>query len=221
MKLRSLSLLTIWLNYMDNLRKDRNTEESILKAARKIFIKEGMSGARMQDIADEAGINKALLHYYFRSKEKLFETIFRETAQEFIPRVNEIFESETPLFEKIEIFCSEYILRMKANPFIPLFIINEINRQPDEFINKMFGNNRPNIQRLAIQITEASKAGLIKNIHPMQLIMNMLSLCIFPFLAKPMVQRLAGVNDELFDMLMEQRKTGVSKFIIDSIRNQV
>ena len=88
---------------MAKVQQDTTTEGKILAAARKVFIAKGMAGARMQDIADEAGINKALLHYYFRSKEKLFETIFKELSLQFLPRINSLFESELSLFEKIEI----------------------------------------------------------------------------------------------------------------------
>ena len=84
---------------------DTSTEEKILAAARKVFIAHGLAGARMQEIADEAGINKALLHYYFRSKDKLFETILVETMQSFLPRVNAIFTSDLPLEEKKLLSC--------------------------------------------------------------------------------------------------------------------
>ena len=90
-------------------KKDATTQEKILEAAKKVFVRQGMSGARMQDIADEAGINKALLHYYFRNKELLFEVIFNEAAAELFPKINFIFESDMPLFEKIENFVGEYI----------------------------------------------------------------------------------------------------------------
>src|SRR6185437_7301913 len=99
-----VSLLTIWLNSMVKNKKEKTAEEKILDAAKKVFVTKGMAGARMQDIADEAGINKALLHYYFRSKEKLFEMIFAEAAEKLFPKINAIFESDVPLFEKIERF---------------------------------------------------------------------------------------------------------------------
>src|SRR6476619_6643320 len=116
---------------MVKLRKEQNTEEKILAAAKKVFLKEGMAGARMQDIADEAGINKALLHYYFRSKDKLFETIFTETSSRFIPRMNQVMDSDLPLFEKISMFCEAYISQMQQNPYIVLFIMNEANKHPE------------------------------------------------------------------------------------------
>src|SRR5215467_13252802 len=95
-------------------RKNNDTTETrILEAARKVFLKKGMAGARMQDIADEAGINKAMLHYYFRSKEKLFEKIFMELSQRFFPRLIMIFESDESLFRKIELFVAEYVDQMR------------------------------------------------------------------------------------------------------------
>ena len=121
------------------MKKDLTTEERILTAARQVFLSRGMDGARMQDIADEAGINKALLHYYFRSKDQLFERIFLEVANAFLPKVFAILDSDLTLFEKIERFCKEYISQVMTTPYVPIFILNEINRQPQEFLKKVFG----------------------------------------------------------------------------------
>ncbi|HYJ38876.1 MAG TPA: TetR/AcrR family transcriptional regulator [Chitinophagaceae bacterium] len=202
---------------MVKVQQDSTTEEKILSAARKVFIAKGMDGARMQDIADEAGINKALLHYYFRSKEKLFEEIFKELSAQFIPRVNALFESDLPLFEKIEIFCAEYISKMIENPFIPLFIVNEINKQPDIFLKKMWGGKKPMVAKLVQQIDTEVKKGKIKNIHPAQLLLNMVSMCIFPFIGKPLCQMVMGISDSGYRQLMEERKKLVPRFIIESI----
>ena len=210
-------MLTIWLNYMAKTQQDGTTEERILNAAKKVFISRGMAGARMQDIADEAGINKALLHYYFRSKEKLFETIFIEMSQQFLPRVNSIFESDMKLFEKIETFCSEYISKIIENPFIPLFILNEVNKQPDAFIRKMWGGKKPQVAKLVEQIESEIKKGTIRKINPAHLLLNMISMCVFPFVGKPLCQMIMGIPDNQFRQLMEERKILVPKFIIDSI----
>ena len=205
---------------MVKTQQDTTTEQKILDAARKVFIAKGMAGARMQDIADEAGINKAMLHYYFRSKEKLFETIFKELSIEFLPRVNAIFESDLSLFEKIEVFCSEYISRMMENPFIPLFIVNEINKQPEIFLKKMWGGKRPQIGKFLQQIETEIKKGAIERIHPAQLMLNMVSMCIFPFIGKPLCQMVMGINESGYRKLMEERKTLVPQFIIESIRKK-
>ncbi|MEI8060129.1 MAG: TetR/AcrR family transcriptional regulator, partial [Ferruginibacter sp.] len=143
--------------------KNDTTEEKILAAARKIFTTQGMSGARMQDIADEAGINKAMLHYYFRDKEKLFELIFLQEAEKFFPKINTIFESDLPLFDKIEQFVSQYIDEMVANPYLPWFILNELNRDADRFLSKIWDmKHRPNPVKLLQQIEREVKKGTIK-----------------------------------------------------------
>jgi len=214
-----LPLLTIWLNHMVKIKKDQSTEERILAAARKAFLSKGLAGARMQDIADEAGINKALLHYYFRNKEKLFEMIFMESAQKLFPKINFIFESNMPLFEKIEHFADEYISVMVENPYLPLFVLNEIHQNPVSFfkkLNEKFGF--PNPKLFLEQIEKEIKKGKIKRINSVQLLMNMLSLCIFPFMAKPMFQLRMGLGESQFREFMEQRKKEVPRFIIDSIK---
>lgn len=200
-------------------KKDKTTEQLVLDAAKKVFIRKGMAGARMQDIADEAGINKAMLHYYFRNKEKLFEVIFMEAAAKLFPRINVIFSSDQPLFEKIESFCDEYITTIIDNPYLPLFVLNEINREPEYFMQKvMSGNTRPQPEKFLQQIEKEIKKGNIKRISPLQLLMNLLSLTIFPFVAKPMFQSNLGIDELQFRSIMQQRKKEIPKFIIDAIK---
>ena len=178
-----------------------------------------MAGARMQDIADEAGINKALLHYYFKSKEKLFEVIFLEEAKKFFPKINIIFESELPLFEKIEKFTVEYIDEIQENPYLPMFMLNQINQDTDKFLGKILSKStQPNPQHFLEQIEKEVKKGTINPISPVHLLMNLLSMCIFPFIAKPMILRKIGLDDLQFRRLMEQRKQEIPQFIINSIR---
>ncbi len=203
---------------MDKAKKNQSTEEKILAAAKKVFVHKGMAGARMQDIADEAGINKALLHYYFRSKEKLFEVIFQAALTRLIPRVNAILNKECSLFEKIETFCREYIEVVLDNPYIPLFVINEANKQSHDFLTKVWGGNKPEISRLLEQIEQEVKQDIIKPISPAQLLMNMMSMCIFPFVGRPIWTFLTGMDDLQFRHLMELRKTEVPRFIIESIK---
>jgi AcrR family transcriptional regulator len=203
---------------MVKLRKEQNTEEKILEAAKKVFLKEGMAGARMQDIADEAGINKAMLHYYFRSKEKLFEKIFTELSQHFFPRLVRIFESDYSLFRKIESFVAEYIDQMRQTPYLPIFVLNEVNRQPEAFIKKMMGDRKPPIKKFIDDVQAEAKKGVIKPVNPLQLLLNIISLCVFPFVARPMFQLVTNIDKAMFDKILEQRKDEVSKFIIDAIK---
>lgn len=198
---------------------DSGTEAKILEAAKKVFVRDGMTGARMQDIADEAGINKALLHYYFRNKELLFEKIFIEAAHQIFPRVNAIFHADQPLFEKIENFVDTYITIVMDNPYLPLFVLTEINRDPVRFLEKIWPNNsKPNPLPLIRQIETEVAAGKIRPIDPANLVVNMMSLVVFPFVGRPMIQHIVGIDNNKFNAFMEQRKKEVTKFIIDSIR---
>jgi TetR/AcrR family transcriptional regulator len=199
-------------------KKDPTTEEKILSAAKKVFITKGMAGARMQDIADEAGINKALLHYYFKNKEQLFENIFTRLTEGFWQQITSVFESNTPLFEKIETFCSIYIDKVIENPYIPLFVLYEMNQRPAAFVKKMFRNNPPRPGKLMQQLEAEAKAGHIRLVDPAQFVMNMLSLCVLPFIAKPMFMTVMNLDEKTFLDLMRDRRKSVPEFIINSIK---
>lgn len=198
--------------------KDNSTEHRILEAAKKIFISKGMYGARMQDIADAAGINKALLHYYFRSKEKLFETIFEEAFNKLFPKLNSILTSDGSVFEKIKLVCTEYISQIQTMPYLPVFIISEVNRQPEIFLKKIWNKRKPPLKEFAGMIETAIKQKEILPVHPLQILLNIISLSIFPFMAKPLLQQIAGINKKQFDALIEERKKIVPQLIIQSIK---
>jgi AcrR family transcriptional regulator len=198
--------------------KINTTEVAILTAAKKIFSFKGKDGATMQEIANEAGINKALLHYYFRSKDLLFEQVFFEEVKKFSPILKNAIAQEVDLYQKINNICEAYILMAIENPFVPVFVIGELNKQPDLFIQKMFDGDLPDFPKLAFQIKQEVEAGNIKLILPQHLIMNMMSMCVFPFLMKPMFIVGMQIDKELFNNLMLQRIKEVPKFIIDSIK---
>jgi len=195
-------------------KKDKSTEDRILQAARKIFTQQGMAGARMQDIADEAGINKALLHYYFKSKDTLFEMIFLESAAQFFPRINEIFSNELDIYRKMEIFCENFIDMVRENPFLPAFVINEINRNPGHFFKKIWtGDRRPNPQPFIAQVQKEIDAGKIIAISPLDLLLNLISMTVFPMIARPGLQANMGVDEWQFQLIMERRKKEIPAFI--------
>ena len=199
--------------------KNKNTEAQILNAAKQIFQTKGMDGARMQEIADKAGINKALLHYYYRSKQLLFEAVFKNAFSLLAPQLSAVLNDDSSIENKIKNFTSNYVSFIIKHPYLPNFIIQELNRNP-EFILKLKENKDfPNLEKFKIQLTKDVSDGIIKPISAEQLFINILALNIFPFVAKPLIMAFTNTNNKSYNRLMENRKTEVSNFIINSIKH--
>ena len=215
--------MTSWLNQtvklshkMNEIKKD-NTEEKILHAAQTVFIQKGMDGARMQEIANEAGINKALLHYYFRTKEKLFGAIFKKVFMQIFPNIMAMVHSELPIDEKLGNFIERYIDLLQKNPFLPTFILKEMNRDP-EFLATILKSSGINPMEIFTMFQKEMDAGKIIEMDPRDLMINILSLSIFPIAAKPLLKIMFFENDkEAYNQFIENRKTTVKAFILNSI----
>lgn len=198
--------------------KDSNTEGKILNAAENIFQSKGMDGARMQEIADKAGINKAMLHYYYRSKQLLFEAVFKKAFSLLAPQLNAILNDDSSIEGKIKNFTSSYISFIMKHPYLPSFILQELNRNP-EFVTKLQENQSfPNLDKFKIQVNSEIEKGILKPIKGEQLFINILSLSIFPFVAKPLIKAFLNSSDKEYKQLMNDRKTEISDFIINSIK---
>ena len=200
--------------------KDNTTEELILQEARKAFTQKGLAGARMQDIADKAGINKALVHYYFKSKENLFTIIFEQEFGKFFSHLATVLSADIPLFEKIEQVVSLDIERLSQYPDIALFVINELSHNPDRMTKRFKQMGTENI--LAIfqqQINSEVKKRTIKKITAQQLLINIQSLSVFPILAKPMIKKVMQLTEKQYQEMIQLRKKEVAAFIISAIKN--
>ncbi len=199
--------------------QDQNTEEKILEAAVQEFMEKGKAGARMQTIADTAGINKALLHYYYRSKDKLFESVFNMViGQLVIPKVKRILEKEDDLFSIIRNFTDLYVTVLNRNPYLPYFIIDEIHKNPGR-LSKFFLNAGMPIQRISDIIDDHVREGKIRKIEPQHLLVNILGMCVFPVLGKNMVKPLFFKDDNAaFKKFLNERKTHIAEFVIQSIQ---
>jgi AcrR family transcriptional regulator len=177
-----------------------------------------MDGARMQEIADEAGINKALLHYYYRSKQHLFEAVFKGAFLLLAPQLNKVLNEKSSLFDKIKNFTNSYISFVMKHPYLPNFIIQELNRNP-EFVKKLVSDKHfPNLENFKQQVDVSVKEGIIKQISAEQLFINIMALNLFPFLASPLIKGFLQISDTDYNDLLESRKTEVANFIIDSLR---
>ena len=200
-----------------------DTELKILNAAKSVFVSKGMGGARMQEIADEAGINKSLLHYYFRSKDKLFEAVFQSVMGEFFPRVAESMLTESSFEDKIRIFVNGYNKVLQQNPYLPAFILSELNRNPDQilqFFRQNFSVLEANIVPALQKTTEELiRKGVIRDIDPRDILVNILGMILFPVVAQPVVMNfLFGSNEEEFSIFMDKRADHISDFVINSIK---
>jgi TetR/AcrR family transcriptional regulator len=206
-------------------REDENTEQKILQAARVVFVRRGTAGARMQEIAEEAGVNQALLHYYFRTKDGLAGAVFREAAGRLIPGVVEVFGSDAPLEEKVERFVHLYIDTVRRNPFIPAYVLSELHYHPERLqalvreIAGADGDAAPGvIARLAAELRAGAEAGTIRPIEPIQLLLNLIGLVAAPFLALPALSPLLGIDDAAFERLLDERRAQLPGFILRALR---
>lgn len=199
-------------------KKQENTELEILNAAKDVFQEKGMAGARMQEIADKAGINKALLHYYYRSKQLLFEATFKSAFSIMAPQLNQVLNDDRELFDKIRNFTEKYITFVMKHPYLPNFVIQEINKNP-EFVQKLqMEKNFPSIDKFKIQVASAIEQGIIKPIDAEQLFINIISLNVFPFIGKPLLKGLINADEKMFRKILEDRTTEVADFIINAIK---
>jgi len=197
--------------------KDGTTEQKIKEAARKLFTQKGFAATKTRDIANEAGINLALLNYYFRSKEKLFDIIMSENLEQFIRGVAVLMlDEKASVSEKLEKLISIYIDMLTQEPDLPIFIINTLRNNPSEMVIKMnaeIGAARDFFEK---QIKREIKSGKIPQpvMDPFHLIANMIGLTIFPFVARPLLMRRANINDKQFNAYMQERKTLIPKWLM-------
>lgn len=197
---------------------DSSAEEKILEAARTIFTQKGYAATKTRDIAEKAGINLALVNYYYRSKEMLFNKIMVEVMSVFMKSIFSIFnDKETSLEEKFELVASKYINRIKSNPDIPNFILNELRSRPEAFFQNVIGGRRMQDLYIYNQLVERMGEEKVNKINPIHIMMNLMSLTIFPFVGKPMVRMVTSVDNKEFNQMMEERKQLIPRWIMQML----
>ena len=196
-----------------------NTEEKILEVAKRVFVRRGFNGTRMQEIADEAGINKALLHYYYRSKERLFFVIFEELLDILAKTITDLINSTSDIYELIDKFVDFYTEFLKKNPHMPIFILNEIYQNPERMKERLSkSGNFPKAEELLSKLNVQMANGEIKTFNLIYFIINMISMCIFPFIAQPLIQSVFQVGDAMYDFMLDDRKEFIKETLINSIK---
>jgi len=187
------------------------TEEKIITSAEKLFYQKGKAGTSMQDIADDAGINRTLLNYYFRSKDQLFEAVFRKALSGFVPELAALMNTDLSFESYVPAMVEKIIDTMLENPHIPIFILQELSSNPKrmpQIIKEMGIDPARTIDKMGADVP--SFAGM----DPRQVILNLISLCIFPFAAKPVVLDILYKGDnEAYIEAMKERKVLLPKII--------
>ena len=199
---------------------DKSTEEKIISAARKVFTEKGYAATRTRDIAEVAGINLALLNYYFRSKEKLFDLVMMENLHRFMDVVKQIVNDEsTSLEEKLEAVVANYIDLLTEQPNLPLFILTEMRHHPQKLVINMGVKKVLQGSAFMKQLGAAAKAKKGAAQHPLHLVMNLMGMIIFPFIANPILLAIGDINDKEFQKLMQERKKLIPSWIKTLLKN--
>lgn len=194
--------------------KELTTEEKIIDAARKLFTQNGFSATRTRDIAEEAGINLALLNYYFRSKQNLFQIIIEEKFDQLFGVIIPILSnSEISIEEKIETLVTNYTNLLLGNDDLPLFVLSEI--KTNEFLIKRVKQNAEILSHPVIE-KQLKERGFTTT--GFNFIMNVMSLTLFPFMSKPLFVTSGIVKEEEFVHFIEQRKKDIPKWVMNTLK---
>ncbi len=201
--------------------KDINTKQSIMQAAENEFINKGYAGAKMTEIAKRAGVNHAMLHYYFRNKENLFNIVFLQKVKLFASSFANTFDKKLPLFEKIRLGIEAHFDIMAENPRLPFFVYSEIitnEERKNVFIKTLIPNVSKILDELKEQMESEIKKGTIKAIEPLDLLINVVSLNVFPFLADPFLSVLVKNRGLNYNEILKQRRENNVQLILNSLR---
>lgn len=197
-----------------------NTRERLKEAARVVFLKKGLDGARTQEIADLAEANPALIPYYFKSKQKLFDIILVEALNAFIGRVEKIVNDGTTDFEtKVYKLVDCYSEMVLQSPHLPLYSITVIRKGNSAVINytKQM-RNMLHVSVMARQLKQEVEAGKYKPTNIAHVLMNLLGLTIFPALAAPVLQTIGDMKEVHYNQLIESRRKHITGWVLHTMR---
>jgi len=193
-------------------------ESRIIEAAKLVFVRKGYEATTMSDIAAEVGINRTALHYYFRTKELMFEAIFVQLMGALLPNIDLLMNQDTSILEKLPQLIDTYISALHQNKSFPLFVINEMNRDPAHLLAAVLKNVHlvHPIQRLKLQIEDEMQRGLINRLPLEDLVSSFLALIIFPMLIRnPLTFMFMNGDTEAFDCFMDKRKQLIYQMIFN------
>jgi TetR/AcrR family transcriptional regulator len=183
-------------------------------------MEKGYTGTRMQEVADVAGINKAMLHYYFRSKEKLFRVILTQATRVITPMILKALSTDKGVMGKLEDFVSGHVAILLERPHLPMFIMHELSQNQGAFMTEILDREQihPMVMGFFQQVIEEGQAGKIRVVNPIHLLMNTISMTVFPFIMRPMVVKVGGIPEEMFQSILKDRKEEIIEFVQASLK---
>lgn len=193
-----------------------DTEQRIFNAAQRLFLQKGLSETTMQDIADLAGISRTSLHYYFRSKDRLFEKSLNNLIRNIMPRIDSTLAKDISLRDKIVEIATSYIEQLRGNELLPGFLIMELRRDPQEIIRFVFSEwTTIDFQSIKNQMDREVEAGLIRRFDISQMVITIMGLCTFPFICEPILSDVfkALGGHQTFDNFITERKNIVNQML--------
>lgn len=198
--------------------RSRNTEKKIFDAATELFLEKGVDRTSVREIANKAGINLALMNYYFRSKENLFDTIFSSLVKRNSEELIRVLNSDLELFEKIEQYVEVYIEMLSENPLLVSFVMAILHRSKERITEMKAISSLYATDQFTKQLLDEAKKGNIRRTDPTHFFVDMLSLIAFPFAIKMLVMDKNNFSEEEFQQFIDERKKRVPKLLLDSLR---
>ncbi len=201
-----------------------NMEQTILETATELFLRKGFKATSTTEIAKEAGCNQALVHYYYRTKDRLFEAIFQQKVKYFIGALLDIGKAELPFLEKLEKKVISHFEAIESNPRLPLFFLNELSANPDriETIKQAVGNlPQQAVDQLEAELNSEIEKGIIRPISVGDLLMTIVSLNIMAFMGAPMFKVMTGISDKEYQKFLKQRKMENVRLVLKSLEPEV
>ncbi len=197
--------------------KNKNTEQKIFEAATQLFLEKGVDRTSVRDIASKAGINLALMNYYFRSKENLFDAIFTNLVKENTKELLKILDSDLPLKEKIQKYVEAYIGMLSANPLLVSFFMAIIHRSREKITKMTAIDHLYGTEKFSQQLVDEGKAGKIRKTDPSHFFVDMISMITFPFAIKPLIMDRNEMSEEEFAAFIEERKEHITQMLLKSL----
>ena len=198
---------------------DQETRDRILDAAHAVFLRKGTAGSRTQEIADEAGVNKALVHYYFGTKDALADAVFERALAEITPKMFGILaDPERTIEQKIPAIVREQIAFHAERPYFAGYMVSELHNEPDRIVRLVARRGKIPLDVLRRQLREAASAGTMRRISAEQFVANMMGLLIFPFAIRLALCQLLSLDEAAWRAFLDDRRRILPELILAGLR---